>query len=103
MLPRRLGLLAAGAVVVMVALLSGAVYIYFLLYLVAVTFGLAYLVARRGLTHLEAGSWLDRHHATVGDVLTITYTLRSTSRLPKPWLEVHRPSTLAQPIPGRVI
>jgi uncharacterized protein (DUF58 family) len=103
MLPRRLGLLAAGAAIVMVALLSGAVYIYFLLYLAAVTFGLAYLVARRGLTNLEAGSWLDLQQATVGDLLTITYTLRSTARLPKPWLEVHRPSTLPQPIPGRVV
>jgi len=83
--------------------LSGAVYIYFLLYLTAMTFGAAYLLARRGLTNLEAGSWLDRHHATVGDTLTVTYTLRSAARLPKPWLEVHSPSTLPTAVPGRVI
>ncbi len=65
--------------------------------------GLAYLLARRGLTSLEAGSWLDRQHATVGDTLTVTYTLRSSARLPKPWLETHSPSTLPVAIPGRVI
>lgn len=103
MLARKLGLLAAGTAAVLVALVSGAIEIYFLLYLVAVTFGLAYLLARRGLTGLEAGSWLEPQQASVGDVLTVTYTLRSTARLPKPWLEVQRPSTLREPIPGRVI
>jgi uncharacterized protein (DUF58 family) len=103
MLARRLGLLAAGGAVVVIALVSGAVYLYFLLYLAVITVGMAYLVARRGLTALEAGSWPDRQQASVGDVLTITFTLRSMSRLPKPWLEVHRPSTLPQPIPGRVV
>jgi uncharacterized protein (DUF58 family) len=33
----------------------------------------------------------------------VTYTLRNTSRLPKPWLEVHSPSTLPVAVPGRVI
>jgi uncharacterized protein (DUF58 family) len=100
---RRLGLLAAIGLAIAVAVVSGAVYVYFLLYLVALTFGLAYLLARRGLTSLEAGSWLDRHHATVGDMLTVTYTLRSSAVLPKPWLEVHSPSTLPESIPGRVL
>lgn len=100
---RKSGFLAATGVVVAAALVTGAVNVYFLLYLAAVTLGLAYLLARRGLANLEAGSWLDRHHATVGDVLTVTCTLRSTARLPKPWLEVHSPSTLPVTIPGRVI
>ena len=64
---------------------------------------MAYLLARRGLTSLEAGSWLDRTHATVGDTLAVTYTLRSSARLPKPWLETHSPSTLPVAIPGRVV
>lgn len=100
---RRLGMITAAALVVMAAVLSGAVYVYFFLYLGVVTVSLAYLLARRGLSSLEAGSWLDRHQATVGDVLTVTYTLRSTARLPKPWLEVHSPSTLPLAIPGRVV
>ncbi len=33
----------------------------------------------------------------------MTYTVRSRARLPKPWLEVHSPSTLPLAIPGRVI
>ena len=100
---RKLGLLGAGLTVVLAALLTGEPYVYFFVYLGAVTLGTAYLLARRGLSDLEAGAWLDRHHATVGDVLTVTYTMRSTARLPKPWLEIHSPSTLPLAIPGRVI
>ncbi len=100
---RKVGFLAAITLIVMAALLTGAVEIYFFLYLGLIVIGGAYLLARRGLTNLEAGSWLDRQHATVGDTLTITYTLRSSARLPKPWLESHSPSTLPVPIPGRVI
>jgi uncharacterized protein (DUF58 family) len=55
------------------------------------------------LDGLEAGSWLDRQHATVGDTLSLTYTLRSRTRLPKAWLEVYSPSTLPSSIPGRVV
>ena len=100
---RRLGLLLTVGLVVMVALQTGRVEVYFFLYLGLISVGLAYLLARRGLSNLEAGSWLDRQHATVGDTLTVTYTLRSTARLPKPWLEVHSPSTLPVAVPGRVI
>jgi uncharacterized protein (DUF58 family) len=100
---RKLGILVLAGVVIAAAVISGAAWIYFLFYLVVAIIGLAYLLARRGLSHLEAGAWLDRRHATVGDVLTITYTLRSTSALPKPWLEVHSPSTLPVAIPGRVV
>lgn len=100
---RKLGLLAAVGLVVAAAVLTGRTEVYFFLYLGLVVVGLAYVLARRGLTNLEAGSWLDRQHATAGDTLTVTYTLRSTARLPKPWLEVHSPSTLPVPIPGRVI
>jgi uncharacterized protein (DUF58 family) len=39
----------------------------------------------------------------VGDRLQITYTLRNTSRVPKPWLEVHNPTTLPGGLPGRAI
>jgi uncharacterized protein (DUF58 family) len=100
---RKLGILVLAGVVIAAAVVSGAAWIYFLFYLVVAIIGLAYVLARRGLSHLEAGAWLDRRHATVGDILTITYTLRSTSALPKPWLEIHSPSTLPVAIPGRVV
>jgi uncharacterized protein (DUF58 family) len=100
---RRSGVIAAAVVVIAAAVVTGAIYIYFLVYLVLGVFGLAYLLARRGLADLEAGAWLDRHHATVGEAVTVTYTLRSTAALPKPWLEIHSPSTLPIAIPGRVI
>ena len=99
----KLGILLASGVGLLAALVSGSILIYFLLYLAAVTGGAAYIVARRGLDGLEAGSWLDRQHATVGDTLSVTYTLRSLTRLPKAWLEVYSPSTLPSSIPGRVV
>lgn len=100
---RTLTFLLTVGLVVTAAAVTGAIEVYFFLYLGLVILGLAYLLARRGLTSLEAGSWLDRQHASVGDTLTVTYTLRSSARLPKPWLETHSPSTLPVPIPGRVI
>ena len=99
----KVGLFVAAGLVVAVAVVTGSALVYFLAWLVAMTVGGAHLLARRGLGGLEAGSWLDRRHATVGDVLTVTYTLRSVARLPKPWLEVHSPSTLPLAIPGRVV
>ena len=99
----KLGLIAATGLVLVVALVSGSILVYFLAWLVAVTVAGAHLLARRGLGSLEAGAWLDRRHATVGDVLAVTYTVRSRARLPKPWLEVHSPSTLPLAIPGRVV
>jgi uncharacterized protein (DUF58 family) len=99
----KLGILAASGVGLLAALVSGSILIYFLLYLAAATVVAAYVVARRGLDGLEAGSWLDRQHATVGDTLSLTYTLRSRTRLPKAWLEVYSPSTLPSSIPGRVV
>ena len=100
---RNLGFLLTIGLVVTAAAMTGSTEVHFFLYLGLVVVGLAYLLARRGLTNLEAGSWLDRTHATVGDTLSVTYTLRSSARLPKPWLETHSPSTLPVAIPGRVI
>ena len=100
---RTITFLLTIGLVVAAAAVTGSVEVYFFLYLGLVIMALAYLLARRGLTSLEAGSWLDRQQATVGDTLTVTYTLRSSARLPKPWLETHSPSTLPVAIPGRVI
>ena len=38
---------------------------------------------------LEAGYAVNQLTGHVGDKLQITYTLRNTSRAPKPWLEIH--------------
>lgn len=100
---RKLGFLLLVGMVFAIAAVTGQAEIFFFLYLGLISVGLAYLLARRGLSMLEAGSWLDRNHATVGDTLIVTYTLRSAARLPKPWLEVHSPSTLPIAIPGRVV
>ena len=100
---RNLGLLLTVGLIITAAAMTGSTEVYFFLYLGLLVTGMAYLLARRGLTSLEAGSWLDRTHATVGDTLSVTYTLRSSARLPKPWLETHSPSTLPVAIPGRVI
>ncbi|CAN5786014.1 DUF58 domain-containing protein [soil metagenome] len=100
---RRVGIVTLAAIVALGALATGQESLYFLVFLTAVIILAAYLVARRGLVDLQAGSWLERGQATAGEVLTITYTLRNTAWLPKPWLEVTSPSTLPMAIPGRVV
>jgi hypothetical protein len=57
---RKLGFLLAVGSVFVVAARFGREEIFFFLYLALVSVGLAYLLARRGLSNLEAGSWLDR-------------------------------------------
>ncbi len=99
----RLPLLALVAILVAAALSTGLAFLFYLVYLGATVVGGSYLVTRYGLADLEAGYALDRVQAHVGDQLRATYTLRSTARLPKLWLEVHNPSTLPVPLPGRAI
>jgi len=82
---------------------TGAPFLFFLVYLGLAVLGGSYLVTRFGLTDLEAGYAVNQLQAHVGEVLRATYTLRSTSRIPKLWLEVHNPTTLPVPLPGRVI
>jgi uncharacterized protein (DUF58 family) len=100
---RRLPLLIVATALVVAAFSTGAPFLFFLVYLGLVVLGGSYLVTRFGLADLEAGYALDQLQAHVGEVLRATYTLRSTSRIPKLWLEVHNPSTLPVPIPGRAI
>jgi len=52
---------------------------------------------------LDAGYAVSQLSGHVGDRLRVTYTLRNTGRVPKPWLEVHNPSTLPGGLPGRAI
>jgi uncharacterized protein (DUF58 family) len=100
---RRLPFLIVAAILVVAAFSSGEEFLFFLVYLGLAVLGGSYLVTRFGLTDLEAGYAVNQLQAHVGEILRATYTLRSTSRLPKLWLEVHNPSTLPVPIPGRAI
>ena len=69
-----------------------------------VVLGGSYLVTRLGLTDLEAGYSVNQLQAHVGEILPARRTRSGApSRLPKLWLEVHNPSTLPVPIPGRAI
>ncbi|HYN47883.1 MAG TPA: DUF58 domain-containing protein, partial [Candidatus Nanopelagicales bacterium] len=100
---RRLPFLIVATALVVAAFSTGAPFLFFLVYLGLAVLGGSYLVTRFGLSDLEAGYAVNQLHAHVGEVLRATYTLRSTSRVPKLWLEVHNPSTLPVPLPGRVI
>ncbi|MDQ3938610.1 MAG: DUF58 domain-containing protein, partial [Chloroflexota bacterium] len=100
---RRLPLLVVAIGLPVAALSTGAEFLFFLLYLGIGVTGGAYVLTRLGLSDLEAGYVLDRRHAEVGDTLRATYTVRNTSRLPKPWLEVHNPNSLPRPLPGRAV
>jgi uncharacterized protein (DUF58 family) len=100
---RRLPFLIVATALVMAAFSTGAAFLFFLVYLGLGVLGGSYLVTRFGLADLEAGYAVNQLQAHVGEVLRATYTLRSTSRIPKLWLEVHNPSTLPVPLPGRAI
>ena len=100
---RRLPFLVLATILVVVAFSTGYGFYFFLVYLGLVVLGGSYLVTRFGLTDLEAGYSVNQLQAHVGEILRATYTLRSTSRLPKLWLEVHNPTTLLVPLPGRAI
>jgi uncharacterized protein (DUF58 family) len=100
---RRLPFIIVATVLVVGAFSTGAPFLFFLVYLGLAVLGGSYLVTRFGLTDLEAGYAVNQLQAHVGEVLRATYTLRSTSRIPKLWLEVHNPSTLPVPLPGRAL
>ena len=100
---RRLEFLIVGGVLLVGAFATGADFLFFLVYLVLLVVGGAYLLSRFGLADLEAGYALDRTHGHVGEQLRATYTLRNVSRLPKLWLESSSPSTLPVPLPGRAL
>jgi len=100
---RRLPLLAVAGILLVAAFSTGFAFLFYLVYLGVLVVGGSYLVTRNGLADLEAGYSVNQLQAHVGDQLRTTYTLRNTSRLPKLWLEVHNPSTLPIPLPGRAI
>ena len=100
---RRLQALAIATILVVAAFSTGYPFLFYLLYLAILVVGGSYVLVRLGLSDLEAGYAVSQLHGHVGDRLRVTYTLRNSSRLPKPWLEAHNPTTLPGGLPGRAI
>jgi uncharacterized protein (DUF58 family) len=100
---RRLQLLILAVVLVVAAFSTGYPFLFFLVYSGLLVGGGSYILTRLGLSDLEAGYAVSQLSAHVGDKLRVTYTLRNTGRIPKPWLEVHNPTTLPTGLPGRAL
>ncbi len=100
---RRLQALALATILVVAAFSTGWPFLFYLLYLAILIIGGSYILVRVGLSDLEAGYAVSQLHGHVGDRMRVTYTLRNRSRLRKPWLEVHNPTTLPGGLPGRAI
>jgi uncharacterized protein (DUF58 family) len=100
---RRFQLIVIAAILVIAAFSTSLEILFYLLYLAILVVGGSYILTRLGLADLEAGYAVNQLTGHVGDKLQITYTLRNTSRLPKPWLEIHNPTTLPGGLPGRAI
>jgi uncharacterized protein (DUF58 family) len=100
---RRIQLLVLGIVLLVAALSTGLPFIFYLLYLAILVVGGSYVLTRLGLADLEAGYAVSQVYGHVGEQFRVTYTLRNASRLVKPWLEVHNPTSLPVAIPGRAI
>jgi uncharacterized protein (DUF58 family) len=100
---RRLQLLLLGTVVVVAAFSTGLAFLFYLVYLGLLVVGGSYVLTRLGLSDLEAGYAVNQLSGHVGDRVRVTYTLRNTSRIAKPWLEVHNPTSLPSGLPGRAI
>jgi uncharacterized protein (DUF58 family) len=100
---RRLQLLLLAGVVVVAAFSTGLPFLFYLVYLGLLIVGGSYVLTRLGLSDLEAGYAVSQLSGHVGDRMRVTYTLRNTSRLPKPWLEVNNPTSLPAGLPGRAL
>ncbi len=100
---RKLQLLLLGAVIVIAAFSTGLPFLFYLVYLGLLIVGGSYVLTRLGLSDLEAGYAVSQLSGHVGDRVKVTYTLRNTSRLAKPWLEVHNPTSLPAGLPGRAL
>ena len=100
---RRIQLLAIAAVVVVAAFSTGLPFLFYLVYLGVLVLGGSYVLTRLALVNLQAGYAVSQLYGQAGDELRVTYTLRNTGLLPKPWLEVHNPSTLPGGLAGRAV
>ncbi|TME13265.1 MAG: DUF58 domain-containing protein [Chloroflexi bacterium] len=100
---RRFQLLLLAAILVVAAFSTGLTFLFYLVYLGVLVIGGSYVLTRLGLADLEAGYAVNQLSGHVGDRIRVTYTLRNTSRVPKPWLEIHNPTSLPAGLPGRAI
>jgi uncharacterized protein (DUF58 family) len=100
---RRFQVFALCAILVVAAFSTGLAYLFYLVYLVMLVVGGSYVLTRLGLADLEAGYAVNQLNGHVGEQLRVTYTVRHTGRIPKPWLEVHNPTNLPSGLPGRAI
>jgi uncharacterized protein (DUF58 family) len=100
---RRLQLAFLAIVLLVAAFSTGLPFLFYLVYLAVLVVGGSYVLTRLGLSDLEAGYAVDQLSGHVGDRIRVTYTLRNTSRIPKPWLEIHNPTSLPAGLPGRAI
>lgn len=100
---RRLQLLILCAILVIAAFSTGLPFLFYLVYLGVLVIGGSYVLTRLGLADLEAGYAVNRLSGHVGDKIRVTYTLRNTSRIRKPWLEIHNPTSLPAGLPGRAM
>src|SRR4051794_536305 len=100
---RKFQLLLLGAILVIAAFSTGWDFLFYLVYLGVLVVGGSYVLTRLGLADLEAGYAVNQLSGRVGDRIRVTYTLRNTSRVPKPWLEIHNPTSLPAGLPGRAI
>jgi len=100
---RRVQVLVLCAVLVVAAFSTGLAFLFYLVYLMLLVVGGSYVLTRLGLADLEAGYAVNRLHGHVGEQLRVTYTIRHSGRIPKPWLKVHNPTNLPSGLPGRAI
>jgi len=100
---RRLQLLILAGILVLTAFSTGEPFLFYLVYLGVLVIGGSYVLTRLGLADLEAGYAVNQLSGHVGDRIRVTYTLRNTSRIAKPWLEIHNPTSLPAGLPGRAI
>ena len=101
--PTTPGARSSPTILVVAAFSTGWTFLFYLLYLGILVVGGSYVLVRLGLSDLEAGYAVSQLHGHVGDRMRVTYTLRNGSRIPKPWLEIHNPTTLPGGLPGRAI
>lgn len=100
---RRLQVTLLGLVLTVAAFSTGLSFLFYLVYLMLLVVGGSYVLTRLGLSDLEAGYAVNQLNGRVGEQLRVTYTVRHTGRIPKPWLQVHNPTNLPSGLPGRAI